>query len=70
MRNGKFRPNPAIRRPFGRSWKQPFGRMCQSPHRAIKVTELGRCTAGAPSMIPPEPGDRIKTNRRDVMQLP
>jgi transposase len=28
-----------------------------------------RCTAVAPSMIPRRPGDRIKTNRRDAMQL-
>ena len=35
-----------------------------------QLTELGhRCTVVAPSMIPRKPGDRVKTNRRDAMQL-
>ena len=28
-----------------------------------------RCTVVAPSMVPRRPGDRIKTNRRDALQL-
>jgi transposase len=35
-----------------------------------QLTEMGhRCTVVAPSMIPRKPGDRVKTNRRDAMQL-
>jgi transposase len=35
-----------------------------------QLTEMGhRCTVVAPSMIPRRPGDRVKTNRRDAMQL-
>ena len=28
-----------------------------------------QCTVVAPSLIPRQPGDRVKTNRRDAMQL-
>jgi transposase len=28
-----------------------------------------RCTVVAPSLIPKRPGDRVKTNRRDAIQL-
>ena len=28
-----------------------------------------RCTVVAPSLIPTRPGDRVKTNRRDALQL-
>src|SRR6185437_12802599 len=35
-----------------------------------QLTEMGhRCAVVAPSMIPRKPGDRVKTNRRDAMQL-
>lgn len=35
-----------------------------------QLTTLGhRCTVVAPSLIPRKPGDRIKTNRRDALQL-
>ena len=35
-----------------------------------QLSEMGhRCTVVAPSMIPRKPGDRVKTNRRDAMQL-
>src|SRR6185437_12207994 len=35
-----------------------------------QLTEMGhRCMVVAPSMIPRRPGDRVKTNRRDAMQL-
>jgi transposase len=35
-----------------------------------QLTEMGhRCTVVAPSMIPRKRGDRVKTNRRDAMQL-
>ena len=35
-----------------------------------QLTTLGhRCTVVAPSLIPRKPGDRVKTNRRDAMQL-
>ncbi len=35
-----------------------------------QLTEIGhRRTVVAPSMIPRRPGDRVKTNRRDAMQL-
>jgi transposase len=35
-----------------------------------QLTGIGhRCTVVAPSMIPRRPGDRVKTNRRDAMQL-
>lgn len=35
-----------------------------------QLIEMGhRCMVVAPSMIPRRPGDRIKTNRRDAMQL-
>ncbi|MGE0418697.1 MAG: IS110 family transposase [Acetobacteraceae bacterium] len=35
-----------------------------------QLTELGhQCSVVAPSMIPRKPGDRIKTNRRDAIQL-
>ena len=35
-----------------------------------ELTAMGhRCTVVAPSMIPRRPGDRIKTNRRDALQL-
>jgi transposase len=34
------------------------------------LTGIGhRCSVVAPSMIPRKPGDRVKTNRRDAMQL-
>lgn len=35
-----------------------------------QLTAMGhRCTVVAPSLIPKRPGDRVKTNRRDAMQL-
>jgi transposase len=35
-----------------------------------QLTAMGhRCTVVATSMIPRKPGDRVKTNRRDAMQL-
>jgi transposase len=35
-----------------------------------QLTTLGyRCTVVAPSLIPRKPGDRVKTNRRDALQL-
>ena len=35
-----------------------------------QLTGIGhRCTVVAPSMIPRRPGDRVKTNRRDAIQL-
>ena len=35
-----------------------------------QLTQLGhRCSVIAPSLIPRKPGDRIKTNRRDALQL-
>jgi transposase len=35
-----------------------------------QITKLGhRCTVVAPSLIPRKPGDRVKTNRRDAIQL-
>lgn len=35
-----------------------------------QLTDMGhRCSVVAPSMIPRKPGDRVKTNRRDAMQL-
>lgn len=35
-----------------------------------QLTEMGhQCTVVAPSLIPRKPGDRVKTNRRDAMQL-
>ena len=35
-----------------------------------QLTAIGhRCTVVAPSLIPKRPGDRVKTNRRDAMQL-
>ena len=35
-----------------------------------QVTALGhQCTVVAPSLIPRKPGDRVKTNRRDAVQL-
>lgn len=35
-----------------------------------QIVAMGhRCTVVAPSLIPKRPGDRVKTNRRDAMQL-
>jgi transposase len=35
-----------------------------------QLTAMGhRCTVVAPSLIPRKPGDRVKTNRRDALQL-
>ena len=35
-----------------------------------QLTAMGhRCTVVAPSLIPRKPGDRLKTNRRDALQL-
>lgn len=35
-----------------------------------QLTKLGhQCTVVAPSLIPRKPGDRVKTNRRDALQL-
>jgi transposase len=35
-----------------------------------QLTTLGHsCTVAAPSLIPRKPGDRVKTNRRDALQL-
>jgi len=35
-----------------------------------QITKLGhQCTVVAPSLIPRRPGDRVKTNRRDAIQL-
>src|SRR5689334_8212197 len=35
-----------------------------------QLTALGhQCTVVAPSLIPRKPGDRVKTNRRDAVQL-
>lgn len=35
-----------------------------------QLTEMGhRCMVVAPSMIPCRPGDRVKTNQRDAVQL-
>ena len=35
-----------------------------------QLTSMGhRCTVVAPSLIPKRPGDRVKTNRRDALQL-
>jgi transposase len=35
-----------------------------------QLTQLGHsCTVVAPSLIPRKPGDRVKTNRRDALQL-
>lgn len=35
-----------------------------------QLTTLGHhCTVVAPSLIPRKPGDRVKTNRRDALQL-
>jgi transposase len=35
-----------------------------------QLTAMGHdCTVAAPSLIPKRPGDRIKTNRRDAIQL-
>jgi transposase len=44
------------------------GRTGYGLHRLI--TDLGhRCTVVAPSLIPRNPGDRVKTNRRDATGL-
>ena len=35
-----------------------------------QLTAMGHaCTVVAPSLIPTRPGDRVKTNRRDALQL-
>src|SRR5712671_2899096 len=35
-----------------------------------QITELGQeCIVAAPSLIPKKPGDRVKTNRRDALNL-
>lgn len=35
-----------------------------------QLTKLGhQCSVVAPSLIPRRPGDRVKTNRRDALQL-
>ena len=67
---------PSIRRLVGKLEKR-HGRLhfCYEAgptgyglHR--QLTALGhRCTVVAPSLIPRRPGDRVKTNRRDALQL-
>jgi hypothetical protein len=74
---GEIGPDPTpVRRLVGRLEKRhtrlhfcyEAGPTGYGPYR--QLTEMGhQCTVVAPSMIPRRPGDRIKANRRDAMQL-